>query len=156
MTLYREKVHAAPWLYVGSALVIPASILIFLPINILGGIIVALALYGMCVLGLIAASPVIEVTDTDLVAGRARIDLAHVGEARAYREPEATLQRGQKLDARAWMVIRGWVSDVVTVDITDENDPAPYWIVSTRRPDELVAAIASARDARTTAHGDED
>jgi hypothetical protein len=51
------------------------------------------------------------------------------------------------LDARAWLLIRGWITPVVKVDLTDPTDPTPYWIVSTRRPAEVVAAIAKARAA---------
>jgi hypothetical protein len=28
------------------------------------------------------------------------------------------------------------------VEITDPADPAPYWLISTRNPDELVRALA--------------
>jgi hypothetical protein len=63
----------------------------------------------------------------------------------AFRGEEATLQRGRLLDARAWLLIRGWVGPVVKIDLADASDPTPYWIVSTRTPDALVAAIDTAR-----------
>jgi len=44
MTIYREKLWPAPWLFISTALVIPASLLVFLPINQLAGIIVAAVL----------------------------------------------------------------------------------------------------------------
>jgi hypothetical protein len=49
------------------------------------------------------------------------------------------------LDARAWLCIRGWIDPVVRVQVTDPSDPAPYWVVSTRNPDQLVAALQAAR-----------
>jgi hypothetical protein len=30
---------------------------------------------------------------------------------------------------------------VVRIEITDPSDSTPYWLTSTRRPDELVAAL---------------
>jgi hypothetical protein len=30
---------------------------------------------------------------------------------------------------------------VVTIEITDETDLTPYWIASTRRPQQLAAAL---------------
>ncbi|HET8957709.1 MAG TPA: DUF3093 family protein, partial [Microcella sp.] len=30
---------------------------------------------------------------------------------------------------------------------TDPDDPTPYWLISTRRPDELIAAITTARSS---------
>jgi hypothetical protein len=53
----------------------------------------------------------------------------------------ARVERGTGLDARAFLVIRGWIRDVVRVPITDAADPAPYGLVSTRHPNELAAAI---------------
>lgn len=147
MTLFREKVHAAPWVFASTALVIPASFIVFLPINAWVGAGVAAVLYGLIVTALVTTAPLIEVTETGFTAGRARIDRTFVGEVQAYRGAEATLERGQRLDARAWLVIRGWVDPVVKVEITDEADPTPYWLISTRKPDELVKALnGSARD----------
>jgi hypothetical protein len=37
------------------------------------------------------------------------------------------------------------VSPVVKVELTDPQDPTPYWLVSTRRPERVVEAIAEAR-----------
>ena len=58
-------------------------------------------------------------------------------------------QRGAQLDARAWPLIRGWVSPVVRVTVTDPQDPTPYWLVSTRHPEKLVEALETARHRAT-------
>ncbi|HNP15080.1 MAG TPA: DUF3093 domain-containing protein [Terrimesophilobacter sp.] len=142
MTLYREKLWASAWLYLAMALVMPASLLVFLPINVAVGIVVAVVLYGGCVAILVLASPTIVVTDGALVAGRASLPLRFVGTATPFREPEATLERGRNLDARAWLLIRGWVGPVVKVENTDPADPTPYWLVSSRKPEELASALS--------------
>jgi hypothetical protein len=141
MVLYRERLWATPWLYVATALIIPACLLVFAPINLMVGVVSAVILYGGCVWMLFATSPTIEVTDTTLSAGRARIQRSFLGVARAYRDEAATLARGQQLDARAWLLIRGWVKPVVSVEVRDENDPAPYWLLSSRHPDELAEVL---------------
>lgn len=145
MTFYRERLWASVWVYLTTALVIPASLLVFLPINFTAGVIVAIALYAGCVGVLIATSPVIEVSSEQLTAGRARLPIAFIGEVTGHSGEEATLQRGQKLDARAWLMIRGWVSPVLRIELTDAKDPTPYWLVSTRQPAAMVAAIAEAK-----------
>ncbi len=73
MTVFRERVWPAPWLFIATALVIPASLLVFLPIAGSGigvGIVVAIVLYAGCVGLLLLGSPLVEVTDTELIAGR--------------------------------------------------------------------------------------
>lgn len=127
------------------ALVIPASLLVFLPISIGAGVATAVVLYGGCVTALVVTSPVISVSNEVIAAGRARLPVEFAGTPEVFLGSEATLERGQRLDARAWLVIRGWVSPIVKVPVTDPDDPTPYWIVSTRRPQELAAAIGVAR-----------
>lgn len=149
MTHYRERLWPSVWIFLALTLVIPASLLVFLPINQTVGAITAAALYAGCAGLLTLTAPVIRVTDTHLHAGGAALPIELVGEVAAFAGPDATLERGQRLDARAWMLIRGWVDPVVKVEITDPSDPTPYWIVSTRSPDKLISAIATARDKPT-------
>ncbi|WP_243063102.1 DUF3093 domain-containing protein [Humibacter sp. RRB41] len=141
MIVYRERLWAAPWLFVATALVIPASIIVFAPINMLVGIICAIVLYAACVIGLVVGSPTIELTDDELHAGKAQIERHYLGAAEAFDGSEASLQRGRLLDARAWLLIRGWTTGVVRISILDENDPAPYWLLSTRHPTEFARAV---------------
>lgn len=147
MSIYRERLLPGPMIFVITALVIPASLLVFLPINGTLGIVCAAVLYGTCVLLLIISSPWVEVTDAALLAGRARLPLPNVGEAIGFTGTDATAQRGPKLDSRAWLVLRGWISPVVKIDVLDTTDPAPYWLVSTRHPNDLIAALQKAKAA---------
>jgi len=145
MTPYRERLWPAPWLFLATALVIPASLLVFVPIDIVVGAIVAVVLYAGCCAGLLLGAPLIEVTESHFVAGKARLPLSAVGNAEAFVAEEATLERGQRLDARAWLVLRGWIAPVVKVEVTDAQDPTPYWLVSSRHPERIVKALAEAR-----------
>lgn len=142
MTIYRERLWASAWLYVVTALVIPASLLVFLPISLEVGVAVGVVLYAGCVAFLILASPTVTVTSLEIVAGGARMPRAFVGNVQSFHEPDSTLERGQRLDARAWLLIRGWVKPVVKIENLDPKDPTPYWLVSSRQPEQLEAALA--------------
>lgn len=142
---YREKLWPTPWIYTASLLLVPASILVLAPVSLPAGIATGIILYLAVIGSLSLTAPVIEVHDGMLRAGRAEISLAHTGEAVAAFDSDARIERGTGLDARAFLVIRGWVQPVVKVPITDPTDPTPYWLVSSRRPDELAAAINGSR-----------
>jgi hypothetical protein len=145
MTRYRERLWPAPWLLIASALVIPASMLVLAPISMLAGIVTAILLYGGCLALFLVGAPTIEVDERILRAGRASVSLELLGKPRVFTGEEATLERGQRLDARAWLLIRGAIDPVVTVPLHDPADPTPYWVISTRRPRELAAAIEGSR-----------
>jgi hypothetical protein len=138
---YRERLWPAPWVFIATALVIPASLLVFLPISLPVGVAVALILYGAVVAVLLLTTATIEVTDSDFRAGRARMPRSVVSRAQAFEGAEATAERGVRLDARAWLLLRGWIPGVVKVELDDASDPTPYWLVSSRDPEKLEAAL---------------
>ncbi|MFC6344403.1 DUF3093 family protein [Nocardioides hankookensis] len=46
------------------------------------------------------------------------------------------------------MLLRPYLKRAVRVEITDPADPAPYWLVATRRPEELAGALAAMTHSR--------
>jgi len=133
----------AYWLYVAAFLEVPAVILVCAPINMTFGIILSIALYLTIVILMIVKSPTIELTETQLRAGKATIARSELGAVSGFSGSYAIEQRGIKLDARAWMMFTGWVDPVVKIDIKDPLDPVPYWLISSRHPEEFVAALRS-------------
>ena len=148
MPEYRERLWPTPWIYLSSLLLIPASILVLAPVSLPAGIATGLVLYAAVAGSLSLTAPVIEVAGGRFRAGRASVPLELTGDAVPAAGDAARVERGTGLDARAFLVIRGWIRDVVRVPITDVADPAPYWLVSTRHPNELGAAINGSRRPR--------
>jgi hypothetical protein len=138
---YRERLWPAWWVFLATALVIPASLLVFLPISPVAGVVSATVLYGAIVVVLLATAPVIEVTDEMLRVGRARIERSFLGAVTAHRGADATAERGTRLDARAYLLLRGWLPGVARIEIVDDADPTPYWLISTKDPEALAAAL---------------
>jgi hypothetical protein len=141
MPIYRERLWPAPWVFIATALVIPASLLVFLPISTTAGIICAIVLYGAILVTLLLTTPTIEVTEGSFAAGRALLPRAVVASVEGFDGQEATAERGTRLDARAWLLLRGWIPGVVRVNLDDPHDPTPYWLVSTRQPNRLAEAL---------------
>lgn len=144
MESYRERLWPAPWIALIAALAIPASLLTFAPVSVLVGGIVGVALTLGVIGAAVLSAPTIVVGDGMLRAGAARVPLSLVGETVVARGDDARLARGQQLDARAYIVLRPDVSPVLRIALTDPDDPTPYWLLSTRRPEALAEAIASA------------
>jgi hypothetical protein len=91
----------------------------------------------------------VSVRDGVLTAGRARISLEHVGEVEALDAARTRLLAGREADARAYLLLRPYLSRAVRIGIDDPADPTPYWLVSTRRPGELSEALLAAKAAAT-------
>jgi hypothetical protein len=52
---------------------------------------------------------------------------------------------GVGADPLAFVVQRPWVPGAVQVLLNDPADPTPYWVISSRRPTQLAAALLAAR-----------
>ena len=89
----------------------------------------------------------VAVEDGTLRAGRAHIGLEHVGEVTALDAEGGRRLAGVDADARAYLLLRPYLKRGVRVDITDPADPAPYWLVSCRRPEAVVTAVRVGRTA---------
>lgn len=81
------------------------------------------------------------------LAGRARIELEHLGPAEALDADATRHVSGPGADARAYLLLRPYLKQSVKVAITDPADPAPYWLLSSRHPQALAGALNAARDA---------
>lgn len=78
-----------------------------------------------------------------LWVGAANIEWTYVGGVRMLDEPATTRRRGRDSDARAYLVLRPYLRQAVEVTIVDEHDPTPYWLVNSRAPQRLAAAISA-------------
>lgn len=145
---YSERLWPSPGVWLLVPVVTGAALVSLLPIGVVpavvGAVVVAALLLGWAVM----SAPVVAVGAGQLVAGRARVPVSVLGDVVVARGAQARAERGPSLDARAYLLIRGWVDPVVRVQLRDPADPTPYWLVSTRHPERLVQALESARTAR--------
>lgn len=143
MTNYRERVlPSAPNLALPILLFL-SVLTVMIPINIDFAIPVALIISAVFVIVLVSASPVIEVSNETLKAKNAVIERKFLGEVTVIPKTEVFEELGQKLDARAWLAIQASVKGLVKVEITDPQDPTPYWLISTRNPEVLAKALGN-------------
>jgi Protein of unknown function (DUF3093) len=85
-------------------------------------------------------------------AGELRVDDAHlpvryVADAVPLDAAGRREVLGVGADPLAFVVQRPWVGGAVQVVLDDPDDPTPFWVVSSRHPVELAAALIAARDA---------
>lgn len=93
---------------------------------------------------------VVDAGPDGLRVGRAFLTAEHVGAVTPLDRVATREALGPRADARAWLHVRPYVDTAVRVDVDDPADPAPYWLVSTRHP-KAVAAALGARPAPSDA-----
>ena len=123
-------------------LVVPATVLIFLPLNVFVGVVSGLVLWISSVAVLWVFSPVIVITDEGLRVGTAYLEREFWGQAQAFRGLEARHERGPGAHGLAWLSLRPWIDPVVKIEVSDPEDPTPYWLISSKHPEALLAALS--------------
>ena len=110
-----------------------------------GGIIPPITLAVLSVMAAIFlinwGSATIEVTGGVLRAGRDTLPLGEAGEVVALDVKQTALLSGPRADPAAHLFLRPYVKRAVYVAIADPSDGVPYWLISTRHPDRLAAAL---------------
>ncbi len=139
--IFREKLWPAWWMWilvVGTGF---AGTAMFLPINLNVSIVVGIVVFIAVGITLLTLTPTISMTHDWFKVGRASIECRYIGEVSAHRGEDATHERGPALNGTAYLCLRGWIDPVVKLEIVDPLDATPYWLASTRRPEELLRAL---------------
>jgi hypothetical protein len=87
----------------------------------------------------------IEVTGSVLRAGSDTLALTEAADVIALDEKQSASLRGPRADPAAHLLLRPYLRRAVYISLTEPIDGVPYWLVATRHPDELAAAIESGR-----------
>lgn len=143
--VFSERLWPSPALMVILLLLVPAVTLMLTPLNATIALPVAIIVYALISLTLVLMSPVIRVQGQVLYAGRAKVDAAHLGDISQLESGALKSVLGPHADARAYLLIRGYIHRGIKIEIQDHEDPTPYWVLTTRRPTELTAALETAK-----------
>ncbi|GAC68895.1 DUF3093 domain-containing protein [Gordonia soli] len=79
--------------------------------------------------------------DGELHADKAVLPRAVIARGATIPATAKSAALGRQLDPAAYLVHRAWIKTMVLLVLDDPDDPTPYWLVSTRRPAELLAAL---------------
>ncbi len=147
---YRERLHVplAWWLLaVPSVLILGATLYAGLaepwPVIIMAGLAAGCAAF-MITLGLAT----VEIRHGVLRAGNAVLPLTAVSEVVSLDEKQTTRLRGPRADPAARLYSRPYLKESVYLAVGAPHPAAgsaPYWLIGTRHPAELAAAIERCR-----------
>lgn len=104
-------------------------------------VLLPLAVLGLWWMGRIR----VAVEGGQLKVDDARLPLEFVADAIPLDAAGKRELLGVHADPLAFVVQRPWVRGTVQVVLKDPADPTPYWVVSSRKPEKLAAALLNRR-----------
>jgi hypothetical protein len=146
---YRERLWVPWWwwpLGLGVAALIAKEVTMgvrtlppWLPYLVLGAVAAGVLLW----LGRVEIRVVETGPDVELWAGQAHLPASVVSRSAEIPRTAKSAALGRQLDPAAFVLHRGWVGPLVLLILNDPDDPTPYWLISARRPEQVLSALRS-------------
>jgi hypothetical protein len=153
--LHRERLRPPVGWWVLAAILVGSVVLAYDaaggPVWAVPAGLLAAAMTGWWLLG--PATLDILVDSDGLHVGAACLPFWAMGPASALDPAETSAARGRDADPRGYYAITGHVRTAVRVVVDDPADPVPSWLVSSRAPSALVAALDAGRAIRPRSPG---
>jgi len=141
-TNYSERVLPR-WSAVLPVLVVPPiSYLTLLPFSAEAGLVLGLTLSFGILAAIWFAAPQIVIDDQHLEVGSATLPRQFVGKVQLIPASEAFQERGVNLSPAAYASFQASVKTMVKVEVTDPDDPTPYWLFSTRNGEAIKKLLS--------------
>lgn len=149
--LFRERLTVPiMWWVLASLFALSVLLAVGAYLGPVWGIGTALATVMVATAIFISAAVVISIDAREIRIGRASIEHAYIASSQALAAEEARQRAGVGADARAHLVLRPYVRTAVEITLDDPDDPVPYWLVSTRHPQQLAEALKEAASSTLT------
>ena len=151
---YVERLRTPWWWYLaalGVALLLGLEFAVAMPGRIAWVPLAVLLPAGLLVVWRLSSGSV-SVQGATLRAGERTVPVAEIAQAIDLSAPELRRLVGRHSDPLAFTYVRSWVGPGVQLVLRPPADPQPtdrmpepYWVVSTRHPDRLLAALSAVR-----------
>lgn len=111
----------------------------WVPFVVLSGVAAAALLW----MGRSEVAVMMGTSGIELWAGQAHLPVSVIARTAEIPRSAKSAAMGRQLDPAAYVLHKGWVGPMVLVVLDDPDDPTPYWLVSCRHPERLLAALRS-------------
>ncbi|MGA4668307.1 DUF3093 domain-containing protein [Propionibacteriaceae bacterium Y1923] len=109
--------------------------------------------FGLVTMFLVSyGRPRVRTTDAGLEAGGASIEWRYLSGATALDVAQSREALAVAAGGGSWMLVRPYLTRYVRVDLADPADPYRHWLLSSRDPRHLAAAITRRCNAEQVVH----
>jgi len=141
--LFREKLTPPIWGWValtGFCLMLAVSVS-----AVFGDLVAAIVFVILVVMFIFVGyrfSPVVKVDSEFIYANKAKLPLSIITKATPLSITETTKIRGINADPKCFSATSPLINTSIRIDFEDKDDPHTYWLLSTRKPEELSRGLA--------------
>jgi hypothetical protein len=100
-----------------------------------------LALSALLVLISIRTRLIIQVDHSELMVGKAHIELKYIGQVTQLDSAAMKAIRSRDANPMAFLAFRFWSSTGVKVEVIDDRDETPYWLITSNKANQLAKVL---------------
>ena len=142
--IFREKIRPPLWLLAFIYfLLFSLVIAIWAALSSTATTIAFTASFAFLIYCFFALTTTIEISDDEISIDRAHIERRYISSVQVLSATEMRLLRTRDADPAAYLAIRFWEPRGVRLNIADSRDSTPYWLVTSKRGDEIAALLNS-------------
>ena len=142
---YEERVLPSLGFFVAGLFLPAALFLVSLPFGLELALAVAVGSYMVFFIASYLMAPKISVANHVLQVNNALITKDLLGQTIIVEGKDQFLERGQRLSTLAYTKFQIGVKGLVKIELKDEKDPTPYWLIATRHPEVLASHLNAKR-----------
>jgi hypothetical protein len=79
----------------------------------------------------------------ELRIDRAHIESKYLGKVTILDSGAMRLLRTRDADPAAYLAIKFWAPTGIKIEVTDPRDPTPYWLITSKRGEEIAALLVN-------------
>ena len=83
----------------------------------------------------------ILISESELRIDKAHIDRKYLGKVTVLDSDAIRLLRTRDANPAAYLAIKFWAAKGIKVEINDPRDPTPYWLITSKRGEDLAASL---------------
>ena len=145
MTLYKERVLPSFVALLPLLLLLPTAYFTLLPFNEIAGLLLGPLFVLAILVSIFFAAPVIEVANDEISVGDTEMPLRFVASVSVIEANDGFEERGIRLSPAAYTRFQMGVKRMVKIELCDPDDKTPYWLISSKNPQGVVAAFEAAK-----------
>lgn len=138
---YTERLKPSFGMYAAALLIVGMVFLATIYLGKVASVVAPIIAAGGLLWWLRSASHELVITTAELRIHRAIVPRELIQSVEVYRGEEARKARGPWVQNGSYLAIRGWVDPVVVLHLAEHDQPVPTWVVSTRNPEKVAAAL---------------
>ena len=136
----KSKLPLKVWVFV-IGMTVSIYLAIWAPLGVMPALLMTLLFFVGILAVLNKMQTRVSISKDYLYANNAKIEIKYIKKAIPLNKLEFRDLNGVFADPAAFLATNFWTNTGVKIELKDKNDPTPYWLISSKRANEIAEKL---------------